>query len=272
MSLIIFSSLDRILVETERSKISAAKNILEQLQLRNIPLVFISDRTRAAVSAWQARLEINTPFIVEYGSGIFLPNDCNFDFVATIPQGNYHVKQLGCTYTEARAALKAIQEDISKILRGFGDMSDADIQKLVDISLDEAKQDKAREFSEVFINPTRIRLATLKKTALEYGFKVIAGKSLSSIVGGDASKKTAIEWLLQNYSSLQSEKKITSVGIGTSDRDVELLGAVDVPVVVPNNEEIEQNLAKSHYKIVSSSDFAGWLEALDFALNTVETS
>jgi len=92
------------------------------------------------------KLGLSDPFIVERGSGIFIPQtDSNFHISQLSTVDRYYLYQLGCSYTEARAALKAVQEEISKILRGFGDMDESNIQPLIGADKLAARQAKARE-------------------------------------------------------------------------------------------------------------------------------
>lgn len=230
MSLIIFTGLDEILLPLEDDSYGSIATAVEKLQQQNILLVPVTNRTRAEVEALLNKIDLNAPFIVEEGSGIFVTqSDRNFAVRETKTVDSYYLHQLGCTYTEARAALKVVQEEINKILRGFGDFDEADIQPLIGGSLAQARRAKAREFSEYFLTPNRIAIKELQKVAIEYGFKVIFGDRLSLIVGQGADEVKAVQWLLQNYRSA-SEDKLVSVGLGFKNEGLaEVLDTI-VPV------------------------------------------
>lgn len=251
MSLIIFTGLDEILLPLEDDNYRSIEALIDKFQQYNVPLIPVTNRTRVEVEALLDKIGWKTPFIVEQGSGIFIPHD-NKDFsVAEVENlDNYYCYQLGCTYTEARAALKVVQEEISKILRGFGDLDDSDIQPLIGSSLIAARRAKAREFSEYFLTPNRIAIQELREVATEYGFRIIFGDRLSLIVGQGADEAKAVQWLLQNYRSV-SKDKIVSVGLGFNNKSLaEALDTI-VPVTRPTDIEWE------------AGSITAWIESIE---------
>ncbi|MDJ0568138.1 MAG: haloacid dehalogenase [Pleurocapsa sp. MO_192.B19] len=263
MSLIIFTSLDKILSPLEEHEYELVMAVAQELQSRSIPLILVTNSTRAEVEEWSQKTGLNSPFIVEQGSGIFIPQaNCQFIVTNIISVENYHLYQLGCTYTEARAALKAIQEEINKILRGFGDLDEENIQSLLGLSLAAARRAKAREFSEYFITPNRIAVEKLQEIATEYGFKIIAGDDLSLVMGGKANPGKAIEWLKHNYQAA-SDAEIVTAGLGSTKQDLAMLEAVDVPVIIPNSGGlVDLSFADKDWQISSRTGFLGWVESI----------
>ena len=233
MSLIIFTNLDILLPPLEEQNYESVISVIHELKHKNIPLILITNNTRAEITSLSQKIGLNDPLIVEHGSGIFIPQDKHQLITSeTTKVDNYHLYQLGCTYTEARAALKAVQEEIGKILRGFGDLDEEDIQPLMGSSLVMARRAKAREFSEYFLTPSRIAVQELRQVATEYGFKIIFGDRLSLIMGQEADPKKAVQWLIQNYQTV-SQDKLVPVGLGQIDENVaeplDSLTLVDVP-------------------------------------------
>jgi mannosyl-3-phosphoglycerate phosphatase len=159
MSLIIFTGIDEVLSSTAQSDYQSITALLQDLKQQNIPLIPVTSKTRAEVADWLERFDLSNPFIVERGSGIFIPQkDRRFTALKTTSIDHYYLHQLGCSYTEARAALKVVQEEINKILRGFGDLDEENIQSLIGGSPKEARKAKAREFSEYFLTPSRLEI------------------------------------------------------------------------------------------------------------------
>lgn len=268
MPLIIFTGLDGMLLPIEDHDYELITSVVQEFSQRDIPLIPVTNNTRAEVEELSRKIGLSTPFVVEQGSGIFIPqSNNNFTSPETNTVDNYHLYQLGCSYTEARAALKAVQEEISKILRGFGDMDEANIQSLKGLSLAAARRAKAREFSEYFMTPSRLDISTLQEIAIEYGFKILPQGDLSLIMGGKANQKQAIQWLKQNYQA-GSDSKITTVGLGSTEQDLALLEAVDIPVVIPTPEGIEPSFAEKNWHSASVTGSLGWVEALtSFSVN-----
>lgn len=234
MSLLIFTQLDELLLNSEAASNKSVIEAIAQLQSKNIPLIPISSRTRAETVDWMEKMGLNSPFIVEAGSGIFIPqSDSRFNTSTCEQLDNYYLNQLGSTYTEARAALKAVQEEISKILRGFGDFDEEGIQALIGTS-SIARKAKAREFSEYFITPSRLEIEQLQQVAIEYGFKILPGDNLSLILGANADPVAAIKWLRQNYGA--TESNFRTVGLKSTSSNHTWLDSVDQTIAISNLE------------------------------------
>ncbi len=268
MSLIIFTGLDRVLLPIQnRNYYDQVLQTLRELQGKEVPLISVTANTRAEVEKLNKIIGLNDPFIVEHGSGIFIAkSDRRFavsEVDQTENQEKYYLKQLGCNYTEARAALKAVQEDINKILRGFGDLDEADVASLTGLSLTAARYAKAKEFSESFETPVRIPIAKIQAVAEEYGFRILSGdRNLSHIVGQGASRAKAVQWLKQNYQPAILEEKIVTVGLGSSSQDWEMLKSVDVPIVIPTSEGVPPSLADRGWKVASAIGSQGWVKSV----------
>ena len=259
MSLLIFTQLDEILSNSEESSSRSVTEAIAKLQQQNIPLIPITSKTRAETIDWM-QIGLEAPFIVEGGSGIFIPQyDSRFATSTCVRLDTYYLHQLGCSYTEARAALKAVQEEISKILRGFGDMDEEAIQSLTSTPT-AARQAKAREFSEYFITPNRLEIEQLQQVAAEYGFKIIPGENLSLILGAKADPATAIKWLKQNY--LAIDGNLRTVGLGSAEADLTWLETVDIPIVIPNSQGVPVCFKNRDWQIASQTGLEGWIEAI----------
>ena len=266
MTSIIFTGLDEMLLPLEEIDYQPVLKVVGELQQRNISLIPVTNNTRAEVEELNKKIGLNAPFVVECGSGIFIPQANNdFDITKTEIRDDYYLYQLGCTYTEARAALKAVQEEISKILRGFGDLDEENIQAIMEVSPAAARRAKSREFSEYFLTPNRLEIARLQAVAKEYGFKIISEGKLSLVAGGNADGRKAVAWLKENY-QLNSSDKITTVGIGSTQQDLLLLESVDIPLVVPTAKGIDSNLANRNWQKVTDTSTRGWIQAIAFAI------
>lgn len=250
MSLIIFTNLDILLSQLEEQNYEPIISVIQELKHQDIPLILITNHTRAEIESLSQKIGLNDSLIVEQGSGIFIPQD-NHQLITseTKKADNYHLYQLGCTYTEARAALKAVQEEINKILRGFGDLDEENIQPLIGSSLAMARRAKAREFSEYFLTPNRIAIQELRQVATEYGFKIIFGDRLSLIMGQGADPQKAVQWLIQNYQATSQDKLVT-VGLGQIDESIaEVLDSLAL-VDVPQNQEWQTDFISAWVKSI----------------------
>lgn len=262
MSLIIFTGLDEMLLDERGLDYQSVQPVVNELKQNNIPLIPVTTKTRAEVEELRAKFQLMTPFVVEHGSGIFLPLDNpNFSCQGTNIVDNYHLHQLGCSYTEARAALKVVQEEINKILRGFGDLDEENIQSLINSSVSAARKAKTREFSEYFLTPSRLEIAQLQEVAQEYGFKIFPGAKLSLILGQGAEGDRAIQWLLENFQPDTNQQPQT-IGLGFTEQDLAMLENVDIPIIIPTEQGVAPCFADKNWQIATSLGTRGWIESV----------
>ncbi|MEQ8463168.1 HAD-IIB family hydrolase [Coleofasciculus sp. E1-EBD-02] len=261
--LIIFTDLDGTILDSETYSYQNAIPVLNTLKDNQIPVIPVTSKTRLEVETLRQSLQINDPFIVENGSGIFVPLDYHH---LTLPKSNqcggYYLHRLGCTYAEARLGLKKIATVINEALQGFGDMSEAEICHLTGLSSDEAKQAKAREFTEPFVTPKKVTSERLNEIVQDLGYRIVVGDRFCHLIGAGAGKGKAVQWLVDSYQSAQPDAKITTLGLGNSPNDLEMLEAVDSPVIVPGNKGIHPGLSGKGWQVAPAPGSQGWAEAV----------
>ncbi|MFM2312145.1 MAG: hypothetical protein RLZZ04_1421 [Cyanobacteriota bacterium] len=263
MSLIIFTGIDEVFSATASVEVKAIAEVIQDLRQRNIPLIPVTSKTRLEVADWLQKFNLISPVIVERGSGIFIPqSEHRFATAGTSTIEHDHLYQLGCSYTEARAALKAVQEEITKILRGFGDMDEEQIQSLIGGSKEAARKAKAREFSEYFLTPGRLEIEQLQEVAAEYGFKILLGDDLSLILGAAACEAKAIDWLTKNFLANDLDQTITTIGLGSTQQDLALLETVAMPIIIPSSLEFPDCFRDKNWQIAHGTGVDGWVESI----------
>ncbi len=262
--LFVFTDLDGTLLNQEDYDYQPALPVIAQLKAKDIPVIPVTSKTRAEVAELRQAIGLNDPFIVENGSGIFIPQqDSRFDIAEANWEGDYYLKTLGCSYIEARAGLKVIQSEVRiNNLKGFGDLSEEEIQSLTGLSIKEVRQAKTREFTEPFVTPKAIPSEKIETAAAEYGFRVLIGDRFSHLIGAAAGKGKAVKWLLEHYQPSTDGAKFTTVGLGNSPNDLEMLEAVDIPIVIASNKGVHPGLGDRGWKVPSSPGSRGWAEAV----------
>jgi mannosyl-3-phosphoglycerate phosphatase len=125
-----------------------------------------------------------------------------------------------------------ISRELGVRLRGFGDMAAIEIERRTGLTGEALSQAKARESDEPFV-PIRplgpeeeIRLDRL---AADLGLRVTKGGRFYHLIG-PSSKGAAARLLLTAYSG--GGIPVRSLALGDGPNDLELLLAVDRPVVV----------------------------------------
>ncbi|ASC72094.1 Glucosyl-3-phosphoglycerate/mannosyl-3-phosphoglycerate phosphatase [Halomicronema hongdechloris C2206] len=258
-ALIIFTDLDGTLLNSDTYHYEAALPTLKHLRQVGIPVIPVTSKTRAEVDTWCQHLELQDPFIVENGSAVFLPRGTvPFQLPAGEDAGAYRVLQLGCSYVMARAGLKAIAQELKRPLKGFGDWSVEQIQQLTGLSYEEAKQAKAREFTEPFLTPKNMSAAQLRQVVEARGFQVVVGDRFSHLIGSGAGKGVAVQAVIDLYQAWVPGQPLMTLGLGNSPNDTAMLEQVDYPIVVPGAQGPHPALAQRGWSVAPAVAPEGW--------------
>ena len=270
---LIFTDLDGTLLNSDTYDYGAALPILAQLQAQQIPVIPVTSKTRAEVETLRAALHLQDPFIVENGSGLFVPHQHpRFRLMEAELMGDYQSLALGGSYVLARATLKALAQLIGRPLKGFGDLSVAQIEQLTGLSSAEAHQAKSREFSEPFLTPKNITAEALQAAAAELGFQVVVGDRFSHLISGEAGKGAAVAQMVRAFQgTLPPDTPVQTLGLGNSPNDLAMLEAVDQAIVVPGKNgphpQLAEQGAERGWAIAPHPAPEGWAVAVDAMLS-----
>ncbi|MCC5897924.1 MAG: HAD-IIB family hydrolase [Phormidium sp. BM_Day4_Bin.17] len=261
MTLVVFTDLDGTLLNSHDYRFDEAIPTLTLLKQRNIPIIPVTSKTRVEVEPLLDNLQLQEPFIVENGSGLFIhPQDQRFDLSETESWQGYRLKQFGCLYHDARSALQQLSQRLGVNLQGFGDLTVPDLTTLTGLSPQAAQQAQTREFSEPFITPRERSSQEIEQAVTELGFRVVVGDRFSHLIGPQASKGTAVRWLLERF---QQSGPRQIVGLGNSPNDLDMLEAVESPIIIPNNKGlIHPGLQHLNAQIAPHAGARGWAAAI----------
>ena len=248
-------ALDQVWLESSE-RVLALKSVLAQQREVDASVVLFSAGDRAQLEPIRQTLNIDGPFIVESGSAIFTPVDHNpFEVPLGDREGAYFVMQLGCPYVQARAGLRVIANMISHPLKGFGDFTIPQLQRLTGLSEENAHQAKAREFSELFMTPKAVELAVLQQAAEAVGFSVVwrtAEESrFSELIAASADLTAAVKAVLTAYAS--SDEPLIVVGLSQHQSSLDCLSAAI--------ELMKRKITFKEVRLASSAD--SWAAAIE---------
>ncbi len=248
--LIIFTDLDGTLLNHEDYSFKDAESALNRIKENHIPLIIVTSKTRKEVEIIQKELEIEEPFIVENGGGIFFPKEYkHFRLNNCFSKGNYRVIQLGKSYEEIRKFVEKVKDKFGII--GFGDMTVEDVMKYTGLPYEKAKLAKEREFTEPFLIEDESKIPQLQKLAMEEGIRITKGGRFYHFIGENQDKGKAVEITIGIF-KLNLNKEIISVGLGDSQNDIPMLKKVNIPVLIKkpdgSYEDVKiPNLIKATY-------------------------
>jgi mannosyl-3-phosphoglycerate phosphatase len=112
-------------------------------------------------------------------------------------------------------------------------MTAGEIASLTGLSETEAKQARAREFTEPFLIEHDSDLPKIKHMAESRGLAVTRGGRFYHLVKAGQSKGNAVKIVADFYKNEMKTVDLLTVGIGDSENDLSMLAQVDIPVLIP---------------------------------------
>lgn len=230
--IVIFTDLDGTLLDAESYSFDAARPALALIARLGIPLICTSSKTRAEIEALRRQLDNHHPFISENGGGVFIPpgyfpgpDPHAMAHAAAI--GGYEALLLGRPYADIRAQFSELRNARHAAVRGFGDMSAAEVSALTGLNEAEATLAQQRDFEEPFVfdgTPDEDFLHAIEARKLNW----TQGRIFHIL--GDHDKGLAVRVLLERFRTAYGP--VTSIGLGDGYNDLPLLAAVDHAVLV----------------------------------------
>ena len=215
--LIIFTDLDGCLLDPETYRYDTAKQALDQLAEKNVPLIFCTSKTRAEVEPLRTELNNTCPFIIENGGAIYIPED----YFPQVPsdavlRNGYHVLEFGVPYAKLREGLRAIEENAGIRLKGFGDMSVEEIMATTGLSALQSSLAQQREYDEPFLLNDLSKLFELRHAAANQGLMIVQAGRFGHLVG-DTHKGQTCRVLIELYQQHWGEVTIAAFGDSLND-------------------------------------------------------
>jgi mannosyl-3-phosphoglycerate phosphatase len=260
MRLIVFTDLDGSLLDQETYSYENAREALELLRQRRIPLVFTSSKTRSEIEWLQADMRVREPFIVENGAAVFFPDgyaglrrDVGFH------RHPYQVIQLGAAYGEIRTFFCSLKTRFK--IKGFGDLSAEEIGRLTGLPPNQVVLAMQREFTEPFIIDDESNLTDLQPTAEACGFKMVRGGRFYHLIGARQDKGRAVDLAVSVFSSRAGERWVT-LGLGDGANDIPMLEHVDIPILIPHPDGSYEDIDMPNLRKANHPGSRGWNEMM----------
>lgn len=228
--IVLFTDLDGSLLDAETYSFDGARPALDELRRRSIPIVACTSKTAAETRLFLARLEVDAPFIVESGAGVYLPER---EFAGIGPRGEardgFRLVKLAVGYDEVLGAMAEIRGRVGATVRGFHDLTAEEVAQETGLTVEMARLARARDFDEPFRLEPEGAAADLEALATRRGLRLTRGGRFWHL-HGDTDKGRAVKLVLSLYAERWGA--IRTIGAGDSAMDLPLLEAVDLPVVV----------------------------------------
>jgi len=237
--LVIFTDLDGTLLDHYTYSWAPAREALEEIKRRQVPLVFCTSKTRTEVEALRRKLRINHPFVTENGGGIFVPQRYFPQHIEGATRaGRYHCLALARPYSEIVEQLDEIAEETGACVVGFHQMSAREVAQTTGLPLCEAELARQRDFDEpfFFVGTGEQMAQRFVRLAKRRGLEVQRGGRFWHLFAG-SDKGRAVRRLVELYRA-SSHVRLRSLALGDSANDLPMLAAVDVAVLLPKPDGV----------------------------------
>lgn len=268
LTVLIFTDLDGTLLDHADYSFEAAKPSLALIRERKIPLIFTTSKTRAEIERLQQVLQVDGPFIAENGAALFFPEDYRgFKLDGGFSRPPYVLIELGAAYDEIRRFISPLRERFG--VRGFGDLSLPEIQRLTGLSREQAALAAQREYTEPFIIGDQGRLDEMAAVAAARGLRITAGGRFLHLTGERQDKGRAVRLCAEIFAG-NTGGAVATVGLGDSANDIPMLESVDIPVLIPHPDGSYEQIAIPNLLRAAQPGSRGWNQAVRIALTQIE--
>ena len=251
MKKIIFTDLDGTLLDSDNYSYEKAKNALELLKKKEIPLIFCTSKTRAEIEFWRKKIGNNDPFISENGGGIFVPKDYfSFKIQSDEEYNNYLLIKLGINYSQLIGFINFLKEKYN--IRSFYDMSSKEIAVDANLELTQAELAKKREFDLPFKILNKEQEKSILNEIGKHGLNYTIGGRYYHLLG-DNNKGEAVRILSDLFRRKYGD--IKTIAIGDSENDLQMLDSVNEGFLVKKKNG---SYASNKYKKVKGVGPEGW--------------
>jgi len=249
-----------------RSPERGAEEALQELERRQVPLVFASRGTRMEVEFVRRKLDNRHPFITENGGGLFVPEGY---FRQRIPESetirHYHRISLARPYAKTCAALDEVAEEAGVEVVGFHNMSAREVAENYGLPPRMAELARLREYDEPFFFAGEEAAASrrLAEAARASGWQITRSERFWLFSSG-ADVKAAVDRLMELFRTAR-HARVRSVAIGWNRHQLALLSAAGRAILLPApdgayDEELAERLPAA--RRAGAPGPAGWNAAV----------
>ena len=263
---LIFSAIDGALIDPRTGSCADVEDVLAELDRRKIPVVLVSQLTRAEIEPLRRKLGNSHPFVAENGGGIFFPDGyMNVKIPGAVRKTRYLCIDQGRPYEEVCAALDEIAEQCGVGVAGFHHMNLREIADNAGLRPRDAELAREREYDEpfYFTSADDAGIARFVEAAKETGFSARPGGMFWHFSSGSdpARAVRTVTHLFREAAHI----KLRAVGIGAGPEDVEWLQAVDQAILLPGKDGVPEGPGANPAKnivLAGTPGPGGWSETI----------
>jgi mannosyl-3-phosphoglycerate phosphatase len=252
---VVVTDIDASLLESGTRSLHDERAALDFLTARGIPLVINSSRTRAEIERLHRTLRLQTPFISEQGSALFVPHG-SLPLVPSYahPSVGGGVIEFGRRYYEVVEALRLASHELGVEIVGFAELTIEDVARELGVPVVE----------ELFriVGETEARRRRLAKALRRRGLRCVRVGAHHLVTA--APDRAASLWALKAmWTEVWDEPLV--IGLADSEDDIAWVRHADVAIFVQHDganvpSRVLSKLPSIH--VARSRGRAGWSEAI----------
>ena len=250
MPLLVFTDLDGSLMEHETYSIEPAREVLQTLRSRGIPVIINSSKTAREIEAVQKLLGFTAAFVSENGAALCLP------------QAN-EVHEFGQRRDHWLGQVHQLRTQENYHFAGFYDWTALEIGELTGLNQEQAKLSKIRQYSEpIFWRDSVATRARFEQQLGQLGLRLLEGGRFLSIQS-HYDKSHAMNWMIEHQSTASENETVITVALGDSPNDEGMLNRADIAVVIKSAKS-ERITISGPKKVIRTKrpGPAGWQDAM----------
>ena len=249
---VVFTDLDGTLLDAATYSFEAAAPALGEIRAAGIPVVPVTSKTRAETEWWRERLGLPTPYVVENGGAALIPDGC---FSFRVPPR----LEFGTPYAELISALAEASAWSGCRVRGFSQMTTAEVAEVCGLPAEQAALARRREYDEPFVILDPGGEKELLAAIEGQGLRWTRGGRFHHILGG-GDKAQAVAALLDLYR--RESGRVHAIGLGDAWNDIGFLRLMDSAVVVDSADADRMMAELPGARRTELPGPAGWSQAL----------
>ena len=242
---VVFTDLDGTLLNHDTYQPGPALGALEELLAAGVEVYFCSAKTKTEQRAIADELRVEVGFVVENGAAVYAADGADTIF--------------GMPYAQVRQGLHHAAAACGAVVRGYGDMSVAEVMEHTGLDERRAEYARDREFTESFIIEHG-KPFELSQALSDLGLRLQRGSRFWT-AQGEHDKGMAVR-----HVTAQLGSSVESFGIGDFDNDIEMLVAVDTPMLVQQSDGTWRDLPVEDMVRLSGVGPVGWRGGADLVL------
>lgn len=259
--LLVFTDLDGTLLDHHGYAWISAGPALKALKELGYPVIFNSSKTIHEMIRLSEQMGMQYSMIAENGSVVAVRRDEPGIDSMSIEQYDKHY--FAKPYQQVVEIVKHIRNRSGFHFTGFSDMDAGEISELTGLPLVKAIAASKREATEpVLWSDSDSSLELFREQLAQYGLRLVKGGRFYHVMT-PVDKAYAMKWLLNYYRDRYPAESWLTAGLGDSDNDLQMLEAVDFPVLVNNTEIIQPDVSHINRLLrTSETGSAGWNQAI----------